>query len=101
GVSRLRVGAKLPVEVQVDIGRIDPKDVRVEFFYGPLSADGEIVGGKASPLKYKKSEKNHSHVYSGSILTESSGQFGFSVRILPNHPALRQPFEMGLIYWWR
>jgi len=33
-------------------------------------------------------------------LSESSGQFGFSVRILPNHRALKQPFEMGLIHWW-
>ena len=100
-VSKLRVGAELPVEVQVDLGRVDPKDVRVEFFYGPVNADGEIVGGQAAALKHKKSEKNHSHVYVGSILSESSGQFGFAVRIMPNHPALRQPFEMGLIRWWQ
>jgi len=99
-VSKLRVGAELPVEVQVELGRVDPKDVRVEFFYGPVNADGEIIGSASTPLKHRKVDKNDVHSYIGSILSESSGQFGFSVRILPNHRALIQPFEMGLIHWW-
>jgi starch phosphorylase len=99
-VSELSVGEELPVEVQVDLGEIDPKDVTVELFHGPLSADGKIIEGKPTVLKRKKNGKGQFSIYVGMIPSESSGQFGFSVRVLPNHATLTQRFETGLITWW-
>ena len=100
-VSELRVGSELPVEVQVELGKVDPKDVVVELFHGPLNADGEIVSGQVVPLKRRKSEKNRHEIYTGAIRSSVSGQFGFAVRVLPSHPALTHRFETGLLHWWR
>ncbi|HQM51575.1 MAG: alpha-glucan family phosphorylase [Candidatus Aureabacteria bacterium] len=100
GVSELGVGSELPVEVQVELGKVNPKDVAVELFHGPLNADGEIVHGKAVPLARKKASKNRHEVYTGAIRSAASGQFGFSVRVLPSHPALTHRFETGLLHWW-
>ena len=35
----------------------------------------------------------------GSVPCKASGQFGFSVRVLPKHPNLPNPFEPGLVTW--
>ncbi|MEI6633482.1 MAG: alpha-glucan family phosphorylase [Chlamydiota bacterium] len=100
-ISELHVGAELPVEVQVELGKAAPEDVTVELFHGPLSADGEIVSGKSTPLKHRRSDKNRFHSYTGAIPSTASGQFGFSVRVLPAHAGLTHRFETGLIHWWR
>lgn len=100
GVSELNVGAELPVEVTVELGKAVPGDVAVELYHGPLNADGEIVSGTATPLRHKRPDKNHCHVYTGSIPSTASGQFGFSVRVLPAHPGLTHRFETGMIHWW-
>jgi len=84
----------------VELGKVNPKDVAVELFHGPLNADGEIVHGKAVPLARKKASKNRHEVYTGAIRSAASGQFGFSVRVLPSHPALTHRFETGLLHWW-
>lgn len=99
-ISELRVGDELPVEVQVNLGGVEPGDVCVELFHGPLSVEGEITEGASTPLTHKKADRGGLQIYTGSIRTESSGQFGFSVRILPRHPLLTQRFETGLIHWW-
>ncbi|MCX6355376.1 MAG: alpha-glucan family phosphorylase [Candidatus Aureabacteria bacterium] len=99
-ISELRVGDELPVEVQVRLGKVNPEDVHVELFHGPLSVEGEIVEGTATPLTHKKAERNGIHIFTGSIRSESSGQFGFSVRLLPYNPSLINCFETGLIHWW-
>jgi starch phosphorylase len=37
--------------------------------------------------------------YAGSVPCTSSGQFGFSVRVLPKHKNLPHLFEPGLVTW--
>lgn len=100
GVSELRVGADLAVEVHVDLGKVTPEDVAVELYHGPLNAEGEIVSGTATPLVRRRPDRNKHLTYTGAIPSKSSGQFGFAVRVIPAHPALAHRFETGLIAWW-
>ena len=37
--------------------------------------------------------------YVGKVPCFASGQFGFSVRVLPKHADLPHPFEPGLVTW--
>jgi starch phosphorylase len=36
-------------------------------------------------------------VYAGSITFERPGAFGYTVRVVPHHPLLASPAELGLI----
>jgi len=38
-------------------------------------------------------------MFSGKVPCHSSGQFGFSVRVLPKHANLPHAFEPGLVTW--
>ena len=37
--------------------------------------------------------------YSGSLRTEKAGRYGFTVRVVPRHPDLVSPAELGLAAW--
>jgi starch phosphorylase len=37
--------------------------------------------------------------FAGTVPCTASGQFGFSVRVLPKHRLLPHPFEPGLVTW--
>jgi glycogen phosphorylase len=38
-------------------------------------------------------------MFSGKVPCHASGQFGFSVRVLPKHANLPHAFEPGLVTW--
>jgi starch phosphorylase len=38
-------------------------------------------------------------VFTGTIPCRSSGQYGYSVRVLPHNPDLASAFEPGLVCW--
>jgi len=40
-----------------------------------------------------------SFTYKGNIVTAHSGQQGFTIRIVPKHPLLTSPFDVGVVYW--
>ena len=37
--------------------------------------------------------------YQGEIDCKNTGQFGYTVRVVPKHNVLINPFELGLIRW--
>jgi starch phosphorylase len=43
--------------------------------------------------------KGESHQYQGEVDCKDTGQFGYTLRILPKHKLLINPFELGLIKW--
>jgi starch phosphorylase len=38
-------------------------------------------------------------VFEGRVPCRSSGQYGYTVRVLPKHANLANPFEPGLVAW--
>jgi starch phosphorylase len=95
----LSVGAEFPVKVRVNLGAFAPEDVEVQLCHGVLDAMGEIADPSATPL-YPDAHRNGSTVlFGGSVPCHASGQFGFTVRVLPKHPNLPHLFEPGLVTW--
>ena len=39
------------------------------------------------------------HCYKGSFTCDRAGRYGFTVRVVPRHPDLVGPAEMGLAAW--
>jgi glycogen phosphorylase len=99
-----RVGDGFPVRVRVQLGSFTPNDVEVQLCYGVLDALGEIAEPQAMELKPDGRHAWNGHgagliEYHGKVPCRSSGQFGFSVRVLPKHADLPHPFEPGLVTW--
>jgi starch phosphorylase len=97
--ARLKVGAEFQVRAQVYLGALEPKDVTVQLYYGPLDTMGVIPKGEVMPMKWVESNGDGHHVFVGSIPARTSGRYGYALRILPHHEDLNSPYEPGLILW--
>lgn len=97
--QEIKVGDQLQVQAEVNLAALKPTDVAVQLYYGPLSAEGQIVGGQTIPMLIAQSRGNGTYVFAGAIACHSSGRQGYALRILPSHEDLGNPFEMGLVLW--
>jgi starch phosphorylase len=97
---QFKVGAELTVEALIRLGDIKPNDVSIEFYHGPVDAWGNIRNGSAVRMGYKQpSDETGEHWFVGSVPCRQTGQRGLAVRVLPNHPDLVNPYELGLVLW--
>ena len=94
----LSVGSRLKVAARVQLGAVCPGDVRVQLYYGTVSAGGEIVSGTTAALTVRSSSGSE-HWYEGEIECGESGSCGFSVRVLPFHEDAILPYEVPWIKW--
>ena len=95
----LKVGLKYPILAEIELGDLTPNDVDVQIYYGKI--DDGIEGTKSfvTMTNVVKKIKTTKYTYRGDIECKETGQFGFTLRILPKHPLLINPFELGLIRW--
>ena len=97
---QLNVGSQLAVKALVKLGKVNPSDISVELYNGPVDSWGNINDGSAVKMEYKEAAgSDGEHWFVGSMQCRRTGQHGAAVRILPKHPDLVDPYEMGLILW--
>ncbi len=97
---QLKVGTQLSIKSLINLGRINPNDVSVELYYGPVDNWENIQEGCAVPMTFDQpANQNGEYWFTGSMECKATGQHGVAVRILPKHPDLVNPYEMGLILW--
>src|SRR5205085_10500974 len=100
GGETLRVGSELNVRARVQLGGLKPDDVDVQLFHGVLDSFGDIAHPHTAPMTTNSSPRGRTAWdYVGTIACTASGQYGFTVRVLPRHPDLPNPYETGLLYW--
>jgi starch phosphorylase len=99
GDDGMKVGDTLTVKTTIELGALNASDISVELYYGQLNAKGEIEEPKTIAMKPLNSSKEKSATFEGAIKLDSSGRMGHTVRVLPLHPDLHNPFRMGLILW--
>jgi len=97
---QIKAGACLQVKAFVGLGAVDPSQVSVELYHGPVDTWGNIKDGVAVEMDHDAdSGQEGTHGFASSILCQQTGQHGVAVRILPKHPDLVHSHELGLILW--
>src|SRR5271166_4545289 len=105
------LGSALTVRVSVALGTLTPDDVMVEVVYGRPDDTDEIVspsyavlaaeagtpGTPGTPGTSGTVAANGLVRYSGEVPLDQPGPFGYTVRVLPNHPLLDSRAELGLV----
>ncbi|MGH3178573.1 MAG: DUF3417 domain-containing protein, partial [Streptosporangiaceae bacterium] len=92
------LGSALTVRVSVALGELTPDDVAVEVVFGrPDDADEIIVPAYATLTPEPAGAANEVVRYSGEVSLDQPGPFGYTVRVLPNHPLLDSRAELGLV----
>jgi len=97
-VSHIKVGEQLSVIARVGLGSLAPDDVRVEVVYGTTDTQGRIVKPMAVPMQLAGRENGHVIFRAQPAFTQS-GEYGFGVRVLPQHESLLHAFTPPYVTW--
>jgi starch phosphorylase len=96
--SATAVGTRRRLRSDVDLGSLTPDDVRVEVVHGAVDADGQIVAPHMEPMQCA-SDSGPTTRYETSFLCDTSGEYGFTVRVVPMHVDLMSPADTGKAVW--
>jgi starch phosphorylase len=91
------LGAVLDVRVTASLGALTADDVCVEVVYGRLGDDDELVEPSQVVLAADDSAPGPQTRFSGPVELGQPGPFGYTIRILPFHPLLASPADLGLV----
>lgn len=92
-----QIGDTLQVNAYVGLHNLTPQDVSVEVAYGQAEESDELANVTLVELEPKDELGNGRYLFTGSIVIDRSGSFGYTVRVLPRHDALSSKAELGLI----
>ena len=103
GVSADTASAELAslrtVSVTVELGPLEPSDVAVQLLHGPVGQGDELADAQLVTLVHQCRDPDGTAHYEGSFACDVVGRYGFTVRVLPHHPDLASPVELGRIIW--
>ena len=92
-----QIGDTLQVNAYVALNALTPEDVCVEVAYGKAEENDTLADITMMELKVQEHLGGGRHLFSGSLVIDRSGPFGYTVRVLPRHDALASKAELGLI----
>ncbi|NYI06510.1 alpha-glucan family phosphorylase [Allostreptomyces psammosilenae] len=96
--STAELGSTLNVRVRVDLGELGPGDVDVQVMAGRVDSADRITEAVTTSLKpADRSDLEGRLLYEGPLTLDRTGAFGYTVRVLPSHPLLGSPTELGLV----
>ncbi|MFW5789169.1 MAG: alpha-glucan family phosphorylase, partial [Spirochaetota bacterium] len=95
----LKVGDSMELSARVRMDGLEPDEVAVELYYGPMKSTGEIGSPSSVPMEHTKTEKDGVHVFTATIELGYAGRQGLAVRVVPRHDELAQRFVPGYVVW--
>ncbi|MDI3331941.1 MAG: alpha-glucan family phosphorylase [Micrococcus sp.] len=99
-----QIGDELQVSAYVNLGDLEPADVCVQAVYGRVSTtpagsleEDRLLDTATLELGPAEDLGDGRWQFTGSLMIDRSGAFGYSVRVLPQHELLASPAEMALV----
>jgi len=91
------VGAVLSVRAFVCLGDLAPDDVHVQVLYGRIDGNDELSEPSISDLHLTESYDGGRHRFDGDVTLDTSGPFGYTVRVIPRNDLLTSTAELGVV----
>ncbi len=92
-----QIGDDLQVNAYVALGGLPPEDVAVEVAFGRAEDSDELTDITVAELQSVEDLGKGRYLFSGTLVIDRSGSFGYTVRVLPKHEGLASKAELGLI----
>ena len=89
------LGSRRAVTALVNLGELSDDDVQVQLLHGPVGQNDELAYDHAAETMARAADGT----WSGEFPLERTGRDGFTVRVVPSHPALVTPVELGKVVW--
>ncbi|MGP5606482.1 alpha-glucan family phosphorylase [Arthrobacter rhombi] len=93
----LGLGDAFTLEAYLRLGGLDAAAVQVEAVHGRIGADGQLTEPTVHPLNMAEELGNGRFRFRGTWTLERAGDFGYAVRVVPAHPLVASPAELGLV----
>lgn len=101
----LKYKEPLTLRCEVNLGKLRPEEVKVQVYL--VEANGNFTREKRSnesrfelvEMTKQKSIDDKRHIYVASIVPSDSGNYEFTIRVLPYHRNQSDLVETGLAYW--
>jgi starch phosphorylase len=92
------LGTERTVSAEVLLGALSPDDVAVHLVHGSVGPNDELsVIGVVDMHRVDGDQARHCYV--GSFTGERAGRYGFTARVVPSHPDLASPADLGRVTW--
>jgi starch phosphorylase len=98
-VAVAELGAERTVEAIVALGDLSADDVDVQLLHGLVGQGDELEQTATVSMAPAGDFDQHHARYVGAFGCDRAGRYGFTVRVVPRHPDLVNPAEMGLAAW--
>jgi starch phosphorylase len=93
------VGTTTTVTALVSLGSLLPDDVEVQLVRGRVVRDDDLADTEVVAMS-PTGPADDGHVrYEGTYANERAGRTGITVRVVPAHPLLGNPMDLGRIAW--
>jgi glycogen phosphorylase len=86
------------VAAQVRLGALGPDDVSVTLVAG-IDDNGTLHSTENVPMQLVPGSEDGLRRYEAQLVPGANGSLVYGVRVVPQHPGLAHPFEMGLGRW--
>ncbi|MHB1923705.1 MAG: alpha-glucan family phosphorylase, partial [Acidimicrobiales bacterium] len=93
------LGGVRQVEAEVDLGTLTSDDVRVELIHGHVGHNDELSDTRRVAMAPARAAAGGASTFSGQFTCDATGRYGFTVRVVPSHPDLVWPEDMGFATW--
>jgi starch phosphorylase len=97
-VAVAHLSAQRTVEAEVALGALSVHDVDVQLLHGPVGQQDELERPTIIMMTPNDGD-GPTRRYHGMFTCERAGRYGFTVRVVPAHPDLITPVELGRIAW--
>ena len=91
------MGASLSVNAFVSLGDLEPDDVDVQVVHGRVKDEDDLVDTTTTSLKLAETFEASRHRFEGAVTLNTTGSFGYTVRVVPRNSHLATVAELGLI----
>ncbi|MBD3293584.1 MAG: alpha-glucan family phosphorylase, partial [Armatimonadia bacterium] len=88
----------ITVSAKLALGDLAPTDVMVQIQYGSVDASGSITDPREVEMQHE-GPTDGGERFTGRIVCDGAGRWGYTVRVLPSHEDLVRPADIGCIKW--
>ena len=83
-LDKMHVGDRFKVSTKVYFGNLDPKELEVQAYYGPVNVHNEILCGNVERMEMLENLGDGNYRYGCEVVCTVSGRFGLTARITPS-----------------
>ncbi|MDQ3146284.1 MAG: DUF3417 domain-containing protein, partial [Actinomycetota bacterium] len=93
------LGQAREVEAVVSLGELGADDAAVQLLHGGVGLGDELTDTAVVTMALA-GEAHDGHLrYRGGFICDRPGRYGYTVRVVPSHPHLVTPVELGRVAW--